>query len=227
MGVPYWLGGIMKKRALWIAPAILMATLVSTQAANLVVNGDFETSNNGFSTTVTPVGWTNVGHSDGVIPYATFATPAYDGLFYYDLGGFGGSLPASGDGIEQTIATSIGTTYNLVFGLTGENGVDSGELLNVLINGTLLQSFVTPFNGGFGDFQNPFATQTLSFTATSASSTITFTVTGDTLGNNDPLLDAISVDSGVGGAVPEPGTWVTCLAGLGLAAFRYRKSVRG
>lgn len=210
------------KRYSFLCGAVILAALAPVSKANLITNGDFESTNNGYSQTLTPVGWTNVGHTDGVIAYSTFGTPAYNGSYYYDLGGYGGSQPTSGDGIEQTVATTISTSYLLSFGLTGENGFNSGESLNVLVNGSLVHSFLVPYNGADSTFQNPFVTQSLNYTATSSSSTILFTVTGSTLGSNDPLIDAVSFDTATSG-VPEPATWFTGLAGLGLVAFRYRK----
>jgi hypothetical protein len=213
------------RKVTFLGVAMLAVALAQvSNAANLILNGGFELTNNSFSQTQTPVDWTNVGHTDGVIAYSVFATPAYDGLYYYDLGGYGGALPGSGDGIEQTVATSIGTQYTLTFGLSNENYTGYGpEFLNVLINGTLQQSYLMVYDNTFGGFQNPFVTQTLSYTADSTSSTILFTVTGSSLGGQDPLIDGISFDSASG--VPEPATWLTALAGLTLGALRFRKSV--
>jgi hypothetical protein len=205
--------------------AVILAVLLPVSNAG-VLNGGFELTDNGYSETLTPVDWTNVGHIDGVIAYSIFGTPAYDGSYYYDLGGYGGALPASGDGIEQTVTTAIGTQYTLTFGLSGENAANSTESLNVLINGSLVQSFSVVYNGAYNSFQDPFVTQTLNYTATSTSSTILFTVTGASLGSNDPLIDGISFNASTNATTPEPATWLTGLLGLGVAALRYRKSGR-
>ena len=211
----------MEKRCLLWGVAVLVALAPVSKAG--ILNGGFELTNNSYSEYQTPVDWTNVGHTDGVIAYSVFTTPAYDGNYYYDLGGYGGALPTSGDGIEQTVATVIGSTYTLTFGLTGENAINSTEFLNVLINGSPVQSFPVVYNGAYGSFQNPFVTQTLNYTATSASSLILFTVTGASLGANDPMIDGISFNLSTGSSVPEPATWFTGLAGLGVVALRYRK----
>jgi hypothetical protein len=42
-----------------IAGALALAIFAPVSRANLIVNGDFESTNNGFSTTQTPLGWTN------------------------------------------------------------------------------------------------------------------------------------------------------------------------
>lgn len=85
-----------------LAASIALALASSSAFANLIVNGGFEASSD---PTVTPPGWTNVGRSDGVIPYTMFGPVAYEGLNYYDLGGFGNAFGPSGDGIEQAVAT--------------------------------------------------------------------------------------------------------------------------
>jgi hypothetical protein len=209
----------------FLSTAILIAALAPTSnAANLILNGGFELSTNSFSETQTPVDWVNVGHTDGVIAYSLFGTPAYEGSYFYDLGGFGQSTPGSGDGIQQTVATSVGTLYTLTFGLTGENAVNNPEFLNVLINGTLIHSFAVPFVNGDSQLTAPFSTQSLNYTATSTASTITFTVTGTNLGNNDPMIDGISFTTSTS-SVPEPSTWLTCLVGLAIGAVAYRKSL--
>jgi hypothetical protein len=212
-------------KSVFLSTAILIAALATTSnAANLILNGGFELTNNGYSETLTPVDWTNVGHIDGVIAYSLFGTPAYDGSYFYDLGGFGQPTPNQNDGIEQTVTTSVGSVYTLVFGLTSENG-SGNENLNVLVNGSLIQTYALTVNGSYGNLAAPFVTETLSFTASSTSSTILFTVTGAVLGNNDPMIDGISLNLAGNSSVPEPATWFTCLAGLALSALRFRKFV--
>jgi hypothetical protein len=213
------------KKTIFLGTAILIAALApAANAANLILNGGFETSTNSFSQTLTPVDWTNVGHIDGVIAYSLFATPAYDGSYFYDLGGFGSPTPNSGDGIEQTVTTGVGTLYTLTFGLSSENAANDAEFLNVLINGTLIQSFAVPFVNGDAQLTAPFSTQSLTYTATSTSSIIEFTVTGATLGNNDPMIDGISFST-ASASVPEPATWFGCAIGLALIFARYRRSL--
>jgi hypothetical protein len=164
-----------------------------------------------------------------VLPYSKFGTPAFDGSYLYDLGGFGSPRPSAGDGIEQTVATTIGSTYALSFGLTKENnGSNPGTLLNLIINGSLVETIAVPSNGGLGEFQVPFVVESLNYVATSASTTILFTVGGKINGNHDPVIDAVNFDLGGTASVPEPVTLPLCgisLAGLALVRrLRARQS---
>jgi hypothetical protein len=207
----------MKK--LVFAVAIAAATVAPAHAANLIVNGGFEASN---SQTSTPPGWTNIGHADGVISYAAFGTPAYDGLNYYDIGGFGAPTPAVNDGIMQTIATVIGQSYRLTFGRSGENTQGVSTVLGVT-TGALVTSF-THVGTGAGVFNDPFSTTTIDFVATSAATAIKFQIFSSTqIGFNDPLIDAVSVEAVRNGGVPEPAAWAMMLAGFGLVGGAMRR----
>ena len=180
--------------------------------ANLLVNGGFEDST---SPTSTPPGWFNIGHSDGVITYASFGTPVYEGLNYYDLGGYGDPLGPIGDGIAQSFATVTGATYNVVFGLSSEN-LSGDETLTVAAGSASIDYLLSPT--GAGTFQRPFTTEGFSFVATSSLTTLSFIHTFGPGGSNDPLIDGVSVT-----AVPEPETYAMLLAGLGLLGFMARR----
>lgn len=212
----------MSKIRFLIAAAALSASYTPSMAANLLVNGDFEASS---STTATPPGWTNIGHTEGVISYAQFGTPAFDGKYYYDIGGFGGSTPAIGDGITQSVATTAGQAYTLSFGYTGENTAGVTTVLNVLI-GSQLSSF-TIVGNGLGLFKNPFTLASINYTATGASTAIAFTIASSSqIGFNDPLIDGVVFEAATAGAVPEPGTWSLMIAGFGIAGMALRRRQR-
>ena len=176
-------------------------TLIEIEDAgpNLLINGGFEASTDPVTT---PPGWTNIGHSEGVIAYSDFTTqPVYEGLEFYDLGGFGAPMPAVGDGIAQTVATTPGTSYTLTFGLSGENAQDT-ETLRVAI-GSQLTDF-TLVSTGSGTFSRPFATQTIEYVATGTSTTIAFTIlsANPSTGSNDPLIDGVAFKAVAGGPPP-------------------------
>ncbi|HWI87122.1 MAG TPA: PEPxxWA-CTERM sorting domain-containing protein [Sphingomonas sp.] len=202
---------------------LMLAALlgVSTMAfpamsANLLVNGDFEASTN---PTTTPPGWTNIGHSDGVISYGIGPLPAYDGNYFYDLGGYGDATGPVGDGIMQSVATTIGKTYKLTFGLSSEDVAGETEL-EVLIGG---QSTLYSLTSGGTWFLKGFKTQSISYVATSALTTISFIETMNSSGgNNDPLIDGVRFD----GAVPEPASWAMMVGGFGLLGASMRSQRR-
>ena len=206
---------------LFVAALATAAAVPASASTNLLVNGNFEAST---SQTSTPPGWTNIGHTDGVIAYSLFGTPAYDGNYYYDIGGFGGAMPSIGDGITQSVATVAGTSYTLTFGYTGENTQGVTTVLNVLIGSQLSQ--FTIVGDGSGLFHQPFQTTSLNYLATGASTAISFTIASSTMiGNNDPLIDGVSFTGLAGNAVPEPASWAMMIAGFGLvgAAARRRR----
>jgi hypothetical protein len=210
------------KGLLTAASAVL--TLVSTPslAANLIVNGNFEASSN---STTTPPGWTNVGHSDGVIPYTIGSLADYDGKYFYDLGGYGDAAGPVNDGIEQTVATVAGKAYTLTFGLSSED-VSGDSQLTVHVGGQSKVYDLTSDNKYFG---KNFTTQTIGYVATSTSTLISFIETENTSGgNNDPMIDKVIFGAnGAGGTsgTPEPAAWAMLVAGFGMigGALRSRR----
>lgn len=185
--------------------ASIFAVCSASPAANLLVNGGFEAST---SPTATPPGWFNIGHSDGVISYSNFGTPAYEGLNFYDLGGYGNASGPIGDGIAQTFATVANGVYRVQFGLSSENS--NGIQTLTVSAGNVLHSYTLGVNGD-GSFKKPFQTQHFTFIAQGASTTLSFIHTAGVGGNNDALIDGVRVT-----AVPEPETYAMLLSGLGL-----------
>ena len=200
--------------------ALLAAVALSNSQfaqANLITNGGFEASS---SPTTTPTGWVNIGHSDGVITYAQFGTPAYEGRNYYDLGGFGNSFGPIGDGIGQSFATIVGSMYTVVFGLSAEN-LSGTETLTAAAGSASIDYVLSP--DGSGVFKRPFVTQTFDFAATSALTTLSFVHTAGAGGANDPMIDGVSVELSAA-AIPEPETYALMLGGLSLLAFARKRS---
>jgi hypothetical protein len=186
-------------------------------AANLLVNGNFEASSN---PTTTPPGWTNIGHSDGVIPYTIGPLPAFDGKYFYDLGGYGDPTGPVGDGIMQSVATVIGKSYKLSFGLSSED-VAGDSALQVLIGG---QSTLYPLTSTGTWFLKGFTVQTIDYVATSAMTDIKFIeVKNSSGGFNDPLIDGVSFASS---SAPEPASWAMMLGGFGLLGSSLRAQRR-
>ncbi len=194
----------------------LSALAASSAQANLLTNGNFSAST---STTATPTGWTQLGPSNGVIADSSYGTPSYMGTAsFYDFGGYGDVGGTQGDGIEQTIATLVGTSYVLTFGLSDENAFGTTTLqVNA---GPSTASYTQTANGSFGLLQYPWTTETVGFTATSTLTLISFVESSATLsnGSNDPLIAGVDVEVGTSATnVPEPPT--VALLGLGLAGL--------
>ena len=79
---------------------------------------------------------------------------------------------------------------------------------------------------GEGEFKKPFTTQSFNFVANNNLTTLSFIHTAGGNGNNDPLIDGVSVvQSGGSQSVPEPFTIIGTIIG-GTAAFRMRKKLR-
>lgn len=209
--------------------AVALLALSGTARANLLVNGGFQITTNGYSEVLPPVGWTNIGPADGIIADSVFGTPAYNGFTYYDdLGGYGDALPPQGAGIQQTVATTVGQGYVLTFGLSNENYTGYGpEQMTLLVNGGTAAVYPVAYNSSYFGFQLPWVTETYNFTATAASTTIAFTVTGSNLGGQDPLIagtDLVTSGTKSTSTTPEPGTFITLGTGLlALAGRRFRK----
>lgn len=216
-----------------LAPSLIAGLLAAlaapaATAQNLLVNGGFESSS---SATATPTGWFNIGHTDGVLTYSAIGTqPVYEGLRFYDLGGAGnnGNL-AIGEGIGQSFASIVGATYRLTFGLSGENVPGTAvETLRASAGNGVVDYALTPVAGGV--FTRPFTTQSFTFMAAAASTTLSFILQASSgaTGNNDPLLDGVIVELVTSPVtpVPEPETWALMLAGLSGVSFMRRRQQR-
>ena len=188
--------------------AILFTVATQVQAVSqLVTNGDFEANTipafssfqtvNAGETTISGwvVGDTSVDLING--NYGAISGNSIDML--------GSPGPGS---LSQTLATTVGQKYMLNFDLSA-NGV-GGDSKAIFVNiGQAAQvSFI-------GDMNNH-VTESINYTATSASTLLLFTSAAS--GYSGAVLDNVSVI-----AVPEPETYVILLAGLGLMGFMSRR----
>jgi choice-of-anchor C domain-containing protein len=173
----------------------LIATLAltgSTLAFTGLINGSFEDNGNyvdvsgGFEeltagdASLAP--WTvDAGSIDWIGTY----WPAQDGAMSIDLSG------TSAGTLSQTFATTIGNTYTVSFGLSGNPAGDPAvKTLDVSATGGTPASYSYDATGN--DLSNMnWTTETYSFLATSASSTLSFIST--TAGAFGPALDNVVV----------------------------------
>ena len=218
-----------------IAVALTAVGLHSTAASaqNLVANGSFETNTlatgayrDMFVGSSDLPGWTIIGVAgtrisqvDSAYPgNPGYTFPAQDGRLWVDLAGYSDNAM---DGIQQSVATTIGQSYDFSFYLGNVSGGAFGtqSLVNVLLNGSAFSCVNT--------------TQTVnltwqqcsrSFVATSA--TTTFSIS-----NGDPSSDYSSAIDNVvlqlsarqPGGVPEPATWAMMVLGFGAMGGTLRR----
>lgn len=200
-------------------------------AANLIVNGSFETYSKLPSSWTFPdlvdfnvpvggtdiTGWTVI---NGPIDYVANFWQASDGSRSLDLAG----SPGLG-GVSQTFSANPGTNYLVQFDLSGNPGASAfnGPLktLDVTVAG---QRFSFSYDVlAMGNTLNNMKWQRkqFSFVATSTSTTLSLfnTMAIGAIGNGGPALDNVSVEAV---AVPTPAL-LPGLVGMGLAALRRKR----
>ena len=210
--------------------------LASPAAANLVINGGFESGNTGFTSTYTFVAPLAVpGGGNNMVPENTYTigTNAFNQHpSWARVGPFAGAnfLIANGSSSNdaavwaQTLTgLTIGTTYDF-----------SAWAVNVCCNSSFGGTNVSPLimSAGSG---TTFASSgvlgatgiwtkfTGSFVAKNTSTNLSIFTDVNAASGNDFGLDNISVVA----AIPEPATWMMMLFGFGVvgAAMRRRKTV--
>ena len=235
------------KRNIITAAIATASALIATGAgaANLVTNGDFDNiggvwsdntgdgSNDFKSPGGVPIpGWSNVTGFANEFWVQTpngysglTASPGNGSIYFVDLTGQLNSQPFGG--LEQTISTTPGVSYMLTFALgaatTWNLDPMGGSALTASATGTTLLASQL-FAASTPTTANQWQTETLSFTADSASTTIEFL--GDSTNVNSRYigLDDVSVSS----SVPEASTWAMMLAGFASLGFvGYRRVARG
>ena len=213
-------------KSLLAASAIAAGLLFAQPAlANLVLDPGFETPVvpvGGFTTfnTGTALGsWTVVGAAGNVAPVSGtfqqngFSFVAQEGAQWLDLTGLNSN---SATGVQQTIATTPGTSYDLSFWVG--NVVNTGGIfgttstVNVLVNGS--QVFSANNSGGVGSSSQTWQQFTTSFVAGGASTNLAF-LNGDPGTDNDNGLDGVNLVVGGTAVVPEPSAWALLIAGFG------------
>ena len=186
----------------------LLAVAPLAAQANLVINGDFESGATGtyaVGSSLLP-GWNVIGKAKQNV---YLAGNGYLGVKTRSLD-LSGTTDSPGSGVEQTIATVAGRTYNISFdvytgGLTYNGGVDFS------INGTKLGA-----NLQGEEIKNTIKTYKYSFLATSTT-TLSFR---DVTGGYVSHIDNVSMTAA---PVPEPASMAVLSVGA-LALIRRRKS---
>lgn len=197
--------------------ATLLASLIApASAANLLVNGSFESPTGvgyeivmGGSNRIT--GWTTV--NNGVEWFnATGWGGAADGVMVVDLANY----TYTGGGIQQSFATVVGQRYDLDFSLSTMAGFgrDGTAHFDVSVNGQEFDYDLVNLGT-----QMHWEQQSLSFVATAATTTLRFANLQNPF-QHFANVDGVSVQVS---AVPEPATGTSLMAGLGVLAFLSRR----
>jgi len=201
-------------------------------ASSLIANGGFETdvvpvgSYTSFGCGPTITSWTvlcpsgsEVAIVSGSFTQFGFSFPAQEGAQWLDLTGASSN---AGEGVEQTVATSAGTVYDLSFwvGNVSNPGGPFGttSTAEVDINGV----FAGLFSNSGGTTTQTWQQFTLQILATGGSTTIAF-FNRDFPSDNSNGLDNVSLNAV--SAVPEPATLL--LLGSGTVALRLRRRRKG
>ena len=225
------------KRKQKITTAILgfsLLTMVSAQAASLVINGDFETTPPGgygaipsWNQVPNPSGYASFDYLSGAEGWLQpLGVTAWDNGYVPGTGQFTNKVAfietygsASTLSLTQLVTGfTIGQVYELSY---YENG-----RANPAVNTTTAETFVggvsvvaahlvTPVNLQ-GQYTNPFYYRTAQFTATANQMLLEFRATQVDVNDTFLVIDNVAIN-----AVPEPGS--ALLGGLGLLALLRRR----
>jgi hypothetical protein len=180
-----------------VVPVLALGLLFGVVArAGLITNGTFEAGSD-----ANYPGWVisgNTGH------FHINADDPHTGVSYASIG------PTGSNGILTQVVTTPASVYNLTFWLSNPSGAGAGEVFQVLWNGGMVAD-LSAFVGVSYTFFS------YSVTATGPTSTLEFDI------RHDPghwHLDDVDLNSA---GVPEPGTFVLALAGLGALGLWKRR----
>jgi len=217
--------------------ALAVSIIEPTSSAHAISNGSFETPlvPAGNFTTFTSgssaiTGWTvvgppgeNVAIVSGTFTSTGFTFPAQDGVQWLDLTGAGSNAAA---GVQQTVATTPGASFDLsffvgnIFNPGGPLGTSS--TVGLQVDGGPIGLFSN--TSGAGSSSLVWQQFTFSFTATGATTSITF-INADPSTDNSNGLDNVVLSLT---PVPEPsmGILVGITGLLGLGSVLWRRSRR-
>ena len=150
------------------------------------------------------------------------ASPGNGSSFFVDLTGQANNQPFGG--LEQTITTTAGTNYTLTFALGASTAWNIGSLAGSALTASATGSVLLAsqlFTAPTPSTDNQWTTETLSFTADSASTTIEFLGDSANISSRYIGLDDVDVELAT---TPLPAALPLFASGLGaLGLFGWRK----
>ncbi|WP_426162912.1 choice-of-anchor C family protein [Sandarakinorhabdus sp. DWP1-3-1] len=199
--------------------AVAAVALAGSAQAATILNGSFEAGvpDPGAFATL-PAGSGNVDNwtiGGGGIDYIGTYWIAQDGTRSLDLSALGAGS------ISQDLATDIGSSYAVTFFMSGNPDGAPGLKTLVASAGAASEEFTIDAS----TFSSPdivWTPFTFNFTATSATTTLTFTSGVDTA--YGAAIDNVAITTLT--AVPEPASWAMLIAGLGLVGYAQRRRGR-
>lgn len=236
------------KFGLLLLPALAAASIAPARATSLVTNGGFETTTAGagqlgYKTNAT--GWSTTGYNflfaTGTAD-TTGANGQYGGLTLWgpnngSANGLPASSPTGGNFIGADGAFLVAPITQLISGLTiGSHydvGFDWAGVQQSGFNGATTERWIVGLDAeshstaAVNDADHGFTGwvhQTLTFTATAASETLSFLAVGTPDGKPPfSLLDGVTLNAT---AVPEPASLAVLTVGLIGVAWRRRKAAK-
>jgi hypothetical protein len=217
------------KRMFLAAVALLSST--GALSSNLLSNGSFESplvpvgAFSNFATGASLDGWTVVGPQSSIVS-TTFAQngisfDAQDGAQWMDLTGDGSNRS---EGVQQSVATVPGQTYQLSFWVGNVNNAGgifgTTSTVDLEINGAATGAFTNSCTSCTA--RQSWDQFTTVFVASGTTTMLTF-LNGDGPTDNSNGLDNI-VLTGPPAAAPEPGTLALLAVGLAAALWQRRRA---
>lgn len=213
------------KATLLTTPFAFLFTVMAAHAANVIVNGDFQTGTLTPFTTFTTVNGTNGG--GGLPDVASFNTTGSGASLaaQFNVGGVSSTGLAAGGGLDQAFSLTSGGTFTYFANIASQDDADGqvntdAGTYSILIDGITLDSQSL---GGFSS-ANQILTGILtgSVNLTAGAHTFEILITRNFLssGTATPTeyVDNISLTS----AAPEPATLaLSALTLIGLSALRF------
>lgn len=216
---------MLRIRTVFLGCAFVL-TLGSVAQAELITNGSFETpiiTADSCKTYATVNNWSVAAGGISLVAGrpsgwgANVAAEAGSQFLILNAAGAGGT-------ITQSLTTTVGTTYELTFSYCAfSNGNNKTAHLIYHVGNVVSDTLAIDTTGVSTKLLTGWLTKTISFVATSTSTTLSFG--GNDISTNPGALYGVALDNVACAAVPEPSTTVLWLGATmsGLLAFAWRK----